>query len=197
MRNDFSFVLASASARRERPRQRRTAATPHGKPAHPAAAAFPATASARSQTDHVRIIPLGGLGEVGRNMMVLEYAGDMIVIDVGFGFPDEDMPGIDFLIPNVKYLEDKKDRIRGVLVTHGHYDHIGALPYLIEKLGNPPIWTAPLTRGMLLKRHEEFPRLPKLEIHQVKAGDKVVLGNFQVKPETRWCWAIFKWSFSM
>lgn len=132
-------------------------------------------------TDHVRIIPLGGLGEVGRNMMVFEYGGDIIIVDIGFGFPDEDMPGIDFLIPNVKYLEERRQHIRGILVTHGHADHIGALPYLIEKLGNPPIWTAPLTRGMLMKRHEEFPRLPKLHIHQVRAGDKVVLGNFQVE----------------
>lgn len=176
MRNDFSFLMTNAQAPQPR---RRGRGRPRPQPAR-LDGALP-SASARPATDHVRIIPLGGLGEVGRNMMVLEYAGDIVVIDIGFGFPDEDMPGIDFIIPNVKYLETKRQHIRGILVTHGHADHIGALPYLIEKLGNPPIWTAPLTRGMLMKRHDEFPRLPKLEIHQVKAGDKIVLGNFQVE----------------
>ncbi|MBI2624105.1 ribonuclease J [Candidatus Parcubacteria bacterium] len=180
MRNDFSFLAASAPAQPSRRggRGRRGGRTfsPPSREGRPLPAA-----PMKPVTDHVRIIPLGGLGEVGRNMMALEYAGDIVIIDAGVGFPDEDMPGIDFIIPNVKYLEERKRHIRGVLNTHGHYDHIGALPYVIEKLGNPAIWTAPLTRAMLIKRHEEFPRLAKLQIHQVQAGNKVVLGNFQVE----------------
>src|SRR3989338_9446584 len=95
----------------------------------------------------LRIIPLGGLGEVGRNMMVLEYDKEIIIIDVGIGFPDEDMPGVDFIIPNPKYLEGKQKQIRGIIFTHGHFDHVGALPYLINQLGNPVIYTAPLKIG--------------------------------------------------
>jgi len=91
------------------------------------------------------------------------------------------MPGIDYIIPNTAYLKDKKDKIRGVVITHGHYDHIGAIPHSIGRLGNPPIYTAPLTRGMILKRQEDFPNAPKLDIHQVKLTDKIELGCFKVE----------------
>src|SRR3989338_4118473 len=130
----------------------------------------------------LRIIPLGGLGEVGRNMMVLEYDKEIIIIDVGIGFPDEDMPGVDFIIPNPKYLEGKQKQIRGIIFTHGHFDHVGALPYLINQLGNPVIYTAPLTRGMIMKRHEDFQNMPKLKIVDVKDGEEVMLGrNFRAE----------------
>jgi len=124
---------------------------------------------------------LGGLEEVGRNMTVLEYGNDIMVIDLGLQFPEENMPGIDYIIPNTAYLKDKKDKIRGVVITHGHYDHIGAIPHSIGRLGNPPIYTAPLTRGMILKRQEDFPNAPKLDIHQVKLTDKIELGCFKVE----------------
>jgi len=134
-----------------------------------------------AKKDTLKIIPLGGLGEVGRNMMVLEYGNDIVIIDVGFGFPEEDMPGIDYTLPNTAYLDDKKDRIRGIIVTHGHMDHTGGLPYLIQRLGNPSIYATELTRGIIIKRHEEFPHLPKLDIEIVKPGNIIKLGAFEIE----------------
>ncbi|BCX15353.1 MAG: ribonuclease J [Candidatus Parcubacteria bacterium] len=118
----------------------------------------------------LKIIPLGGLEEVGRNMMALELNNkEIIIIDFGLGYPYyEEMPGIDFTIPNVEYLEHNKDKILGILITHGHYDHIGAIPYLIERIGNPPIYATPLAKGIILKRQLDFPNAPKLEIHEIK-----------------------------
>lgn len=132
-------------------------------------------------TQNLRIIPLGGLEEVGRNMTVFEYGDDIIIVDMGLQFPEEDMPGIDYIIPNTAYLKDKKEKIRGVIITHGHYDHIGAIPHSIARLGNPPIYTAPLTRGIILKRQEDFPNAPKLDIQEVKLTDKIKLGCFKVE----------------
>ncbi len=129
----------------------------------------------------LKIIPLGGLGEVGRNMTLLEYNRAILIIDVGFRMPEEDMPGVDFIIPNVSYLKDRKKDILGIVFTHGHYDHIGALPYLLEKIGNPPMYASGLTKGIILKRQEDFPQLPKLNLHQVKNGDKIKLGPFNVE----------------
>lgn len=128
--------------------------------------------------DKLRIIALGGLGEIGKNCYLLEYKDDIILIDAGIMFPEYDMPGIDFLIPNTEYLEGKKDKLRGLLLTHGHLDHVGAIPYLQNKLGNPDIYTAALTKGIVLKRHAEFSHLPKLPIHVVKSGDVVKLGDY-------------------
>ncbi len=133
------------------------------------------------KTKNLRVIPLGGLEEVGRNMTVLEYGDDIIIIDMGLQFPDDDMPGIDYIIPNTAYLKGKRDKIKGVIITHGHYDHIGAIPHSMGRLGNPPIYTAPLTRGIILKRQEDFPDAPKLDIHQVKSNDKIKLGCFRVE----------------
>src|ERR1700752_4250054 len=89
--------------------------------------------------DVLKVIPLGGIEEVGENMTILEYGDDILVIDMGLGFPDETMPGIDYIIPNTKYLEENKKRIKGVIITHGHLDHIGAIPYILPKIGDPPI----------------------------------------------------------
>jgi len=132
----------------------------------------------------LKIIPLGGLEEVGRNMTVLEFnEREIIVIDAGLGYPYfEEMPGVDFTIPNVEYLEKNKDKILGILITHGHYDHIGAIPYLIERIGNPPIYATPLTKGIILKRQQDFPNQPKLEIHEIRK-DKIKpfkLGSFLI-----------------
>ncbi len=125
----------------------------------------------------LKVVALGGLGEIGKNMYVLEYKDDIIVIDAGVMFPHENMPGIDFIIPNTKYLEGKTQNIRGLILTHGHLDHIGALPYLQQKLGNPEIYTAALTQAFILKRHTEFPHLPKLNVEVVKHGDIIKLGD--------------------
>jgi len=131
--------------------------------------------------NYLRIIPLGGLGEVGRNMMLLEYRGKILIIDMGFRMPEEDMPGVDYIIPNISYLRGKEKNILGVLFTHGHYDHIGAIPYLIDKLRNPPLFASGLTKGIILKRQEDFPHQPKLSITRVKDGSKIKLGSFQVE----------------
>lgn len=129
----------------------------------------------------LKIIPLGGLGEVGRNMSLFEYEGTILIIDMGFRMPEEDMPGVDFIIPNISYLKGRQKDIVGAVFTHGHYDHIGAVPYMIEKLGNPPLFASGLTQGIILKRQEDFPHLPKLNITQVKDGSRVKLGPFTVE----------------
>ena len=135
----------------------------------------------RSKKDEVlKVIPLGGLGEIGRNMTVLEYDGRIIVIDMGLGFPELDMPGIDFTIPNTKYLQNNKSKILGIFFTHGHYDHIGAVPYAISKIGNPPLFASPLTAAIIKKRQTDFPNAPKLNLKVVKEDETIKLGPFQV-----------------
>jgi len=135
----------------------------------------------REKEQNIRVIPLGGLGEVGRNMMLLEYENSILIIDMGFRMPGEDMPGIDYIIPNISYLKGKNKNILGVVFTHGHYDHIGAVPYLMERIGNPPIFASALTQGIILKRQEDFPYQPKLEAIGVQNGSKIQLGPFKIE----------------
>ena len=131
-------------------------------------------------TGKLRIIPLGGLGEVGKNITVIEYENDMIVVDCGLGFPDEDMPGIDLVIPDFAYLEANKEKIRGVFLTHGHEDHIGAVPYLLRSL-NPPIYGTPLSLGIIRNKLEEHVLSWKPKLKTVNAGDKIRAGEFEVE----------------
>jgi len=145
--------------------------------------------------NNLRIIPLGGLGEVGRNMMLLEYqerhpptvlpskGAPILIIDMGLRLPEEDMPGVDYIIPNISYLKGREKDILGIIFTHGHYDHIGAIPHLIEHVWrkNLLIFASPLTRGIILKRQEDFPNQPKLEIKEVKDGAKIKLWPFKVE----------------
>jgi len=133
---------------------------------------------------------LGGQEEVGRNMIFFEdwsqkKPGDILIVDCGLRFPEEDMPGVDYIIPNVDYLVKNKDRIKGMVITHGHYDHIGAIPYLLDRLGNPTIYTAPLTAGIIKKRQQEFPDAPKPNIeifYKNYRGRRVKIGVFEVFP---------------
>lgn len=129
----------------------------------------------------VRVIPLGGLEEIGRNMMVLEYEDDIVIVDMGLQFPEEETPGIDYIIPNITYLKDKVDRIRALLITHGHYDHIGAIPQLIGKIGNPPIFTTPFAAAIIKKRQLDFPNGPKLNIEHINEKSTVRLGAFTAR----------------
>ena len=124
----------------------------------------------------VKIIPLGGLNEVGKNMTVIEYGDDIIIVDCGLGFPDEEMPGVDLVIPDTTYLEANRDKIRGLVLTHGHEDHIGAIPYVLRNI-NPPIYGTRLTLGILKNKLKEvsLPNNPKLIC--VNAGDNIKLGK--------------------
>ncbi|TSC67930.1 MAG: ribonuclease J [Parcubacteria group bacterium Gr01-1014_72] len=151
---------------------------------------YPRTAESRARKeapipppahDTVRIIPLGGVEEIGRNMTVVEFQDDIVVIDMGFQFKDDDTPGVDYILPNTRYLEERKDKIRAVLITHGHLDHIGGIPYLMEKIGNPPLYTRNLTALMIAKRQEEFPHVPKLDVHIVETEDRVRVGKLPVR----------------
>lgn len=129
----------------------------------------------------VRIVPLGGVEEVGRNMLAVESGDDIFVFDVGFQFVSEDgSPGVDYLLPNTTYLERNADRVRAVIVTHGHLDHIGGAPFLMNRFGNPPIYTQQLTATMLLKRQEEYPDVPKLNIIEVETGTSRTIGSHKV-----------------
>jgi ribonuclease J len=132
---------------------------------------------------NLRIIPLGGLGEVGRNMTLFEIEGKILICDVGFRMPGEDMPGIDYIVPNISYLKNRRKDILGIVFTHGHYDHIGAVPYLIDKIWHPglEIYASPLTRGIILRRQEDFPNLPNLNINEVKNGSRIKMGPFRIE----------------
>ncbi len=125
---------------------------------------------------------LGGLEEIGRNMAIFEYKDEIIAIDAGIQFPEEETPGVDYIIPNTTYLEMYKKSVKALIITHAHYDHIGAIPYIIDKIGNPPIYTTRLGREMIQKRQVEFINSPRLDIRVVSNGDKVRLSpNFEVE----------------
>jgi len=128
----------------------------------------------------LKIIPLGGLGEIGKNMTIFEWDSKIIIVDMGLKMPSDSVPGIDYIIPDISYLEKRKNDILGILFTHGHYDHIGAIPYIIEKIGNPPIFASTLTRGIILKRQDDFPMNPKLKIEEISSGSKIKLGPFKI-----------------
>jgi len=128
----------------------------------------------------VRVITLGGVEEVGRNMFAVEYKDSIWVFDAGFQFVSEaDAPGVDYTLPNISYLEEHKDKIKGLIITHGHLDHIGGIPFLIERMGNPTIYTRNLTAIMIKKRMHEFPNAPKLDIHIVEPNDTMMIGDLE------------------
>jgi ribonuclease J len=124
--------------------------------------------------DAIRIVPLGGVEEVGRNMTAIEYKGDIIVVDAGIQFTDAETPGVDYILPNTKYLEQRKDRIKALVITHGHLDHIGGIPYIMPLIGNPPVYTREFGALLIKKRQEEFPHLAPLDIRIVDAADKSI-----------------------
>lgn len=130
----------------------------------------------------VRVIPLGGVEEVGKNMILVETPDDIIVSDAGFQFvSDEESPGIDYILPNIRYLEDRKEKVRGIVITHGHLDHIGGLPYILERLNNPPVYCTEVTGLLIKKRQEEFPHLPKPDIKIVDRISKATMGKTVVR----------------
>lgn len=135
---------------------------------------------AKSKKSKLKIISLGGLGEIGKNLTVLEYENDIIVIDCGMGFPDEEMPGIDFVIPDITYLEKNREKVRGIFLTHGHEDHIGAVPYVLRSL-HVPVYGTRLTLGILGNKLSEHRYDEKPELICAKAGDKIKAGVFTVE----------------
>ena len=128
----------------------------------------------------LKIIPLGGLGEIGKNITVYEYKDDILLVDCGMAFPDEDTPGIDIVIPDFSYLTKNRERIRGLVVTHGHEDHIGAIPYLLQELSGP-IYATRLTIGLIEGKLKEHRLLSAAELHTVDPGQSVTLGVFSVE----------------
>ena len=126
------------------------------------------TSHAKGNDEAVRFVPLGGLEEVGRNCSFLEYKNEIVVIDMGLQFPEDETPGIDYIIPNTTYLEERKDKIRAMFITHGHLDHIGGLPLVLARIGNPPVYSRNLTVLLMKKRQAEqlfttMDRLAKLQ----------------------------------
>lgn len=130
----------------------------------------------------LRIIPLGGVEETGgKNCTVIEYKNDIVIVDMGFMFPDETMPGVDYVIPDVTYLEQNKSKIRGLLLTHGHLDHIGAIPYVFEKIGSPAIYSSPLSLGLVKAKLEEFGLDRGAKLNTIQPGDDPLqLGCFRI-----------------
>ena len=126
----------------------------------------------------LRVIPLGGLDGIGKNMTVLEYGDDMVVIDAGIMFPDDDHPGVDLILPDFSYIVQRQDKLRGIVITHGHEDHTGALPYLLKALtGHPPVLGTRLTLGLIRGKLEEH-KLKRIKVHEIRDGGHVTLGAF-------------------
>ena len=131
--------------------------------------------------EKLRIIPLGGLNEIGKNITVFEYGKDIIILDCGVAFPEDDMLGIDLVIPDFSYLVKNRDKIRGLVVTHGHEDHIGSIPYLLKEIPEIPIYATKLTVGLINNKLEEHKLKESTNISIVKQGQTIVLGKFKVE----------------
>lgn len=129
----------------------------------------------------IRIIPLGGVEEIGKNMTAIEIGNDIIVVDAGMQFKTDDTPGVDYIIPNTTYLEERKSKIRGMIVTHGHLDHIGGIPLVMSRIGNPPIYSRYLTTLLMQKRQSEFPHLKPLDMKVVEKNESITLGNIKIR----------------
>lgn len=125
----------------------------------------------------LKIVHLGGLGEIGRNMSIVQYDDEIILIDAGISFPTEEMPGIDFILPNVGYLKGREHMVKAMFFTHGHMDHIGALPFVLDKIGDPDFYAAPLTRAILIKRLEEYKDRKPITINQIEAGEEIKISD--------------------
>jgi ribonuclease J len=129
----------------------------------------------------LKLIPLGGLGEIGKNMMVLEYDNDIIIIDAGLMFPEEEMLGIDLVIPDMSYIVERKGKVRGIIITHGHEDHIGALPYLLPQLDNVPVYATKLTNGLIRVKLKERKTREGINLKVLSTGKEISLGKFKVE----------------
>jgi len=129
----------------------------------------------------IRIIPLGGVEEIGKNMTAIEIDDDIIIIDAGMHFSNEETPGVDYVIPNTTYLEERKEKIRALIVTHGHLDHIGGVPLVLSRIGNPPVYSRNLSILLMRKRQAEFPQLPAMKEHIVEKDEIITCGKIKIK----------------
>jgi ribonuclease J len=129
----------------------------------------------------IRIIPLGGVEEIGKNMTAIEIGNDIIVVDAGMYFANEETPGVDYVIPNTTYLEENKGKIRALFITHAHLDHIGGVPVVLSRIGNPPVYSRNLSILMMKKRQAEFPHLPQMKANIVEKNDVITCGNIKVR----------------
>src|SRR3989338_2057354 len=148
---------------------------------HAGSARIPSPLIPEPSADSVRIIPLGGVEEIGRNMTAVEFGGDIFILDCGFQFREEETPGIDYILPNTGYLEERRDRISGLIISHGHLDHIGGIPYIMDRIGKPVIYTRKLTGMMIKKRQEEFVQGSQLQIREVEMDEAIKLGNATIR----------------
>lgn len=162
------------------PAQKSTAARSTGAPAGKPAARGRRPRTGGAKQIPLRIIPLGGLGEIGKNITLYEYDGDMFLVDCGMSFPDEDTPGIDIVIPDFTYVLENRDRIKGLVVTHGHEDHIGAIPYLLRNF-NLPIYATRLTIGLISGKLKEHRLLSSAHLNVVNPGETITLGKFSIE----------------
>jgi ribonuclease J len=170
----------AANGGHSRPRRRDRGFAPRSTSSHRSVSTNKDMVAIPPVGENIRIIALGGVEEIGMNMTLVEIGEDILVIDAGFKFKEGDTPGIDYILPNTKYLEERKSKIRGVIITHGHLDHIGGLPYILDRIGNPPIYTRNLTSLMLKKRQSEFPHLPPVDYKIVENNDQIKIGNMSV-----------------
>ena len=134
----------------------------------------------KKQKESVRIAFLGGLNEIGKNMTVYECRGDMFIVDCGLSFPDDDLPGVDIVIPDFTFVEKNVGKIKGLVVTHGHEDHIGGIAYLLKKI-NVPVYATKLTIGLIEGKLKEHNLLNKAKLIEVNPGDKISLGCFDIE----------------
>lgn len=133
-----------------------------------------------SNSNRLNFVALGGLGEIGKNMYVLEYGNDIIVIDAGLKFPDSELPGVDYIVPDITYLEGRRDKIRAIIITHGHEDHVGGLPYILPRL-RVPIYGTQLTLGLIRNKMQDDQPMLKPDYREIRAGDVIKIGVFTVR----------------
>lgn len=172
--------VAKSSKAASKPTQKKTAEKKTNAKKPTSSAPKKRNTERKNNTIPVKIIPLGGLGEIGKNITLYEYDGDMILVDCGMTFPDEDTPGVDSVIPDFTYILENKDKVKGLVVTHGHEDHIGAIPYLLKQL-NVPIYATRLTIGLISGKLKEHKLLGNAKLKEVADGKTVNLGKFKVE----------------